>query len=85
MATPPGSLFPFASAAPVVHQQLHGVGRTVRQPEPPPGSPDQFTVSPGSTGTAQTIQEPLLDISTIGYKSSVAARLQAAQTQRTSR
>jgi type II secretory pathway pseudopilin PulG len=69
-----GSLFPFASTAPVSYTGNYTVwgGRCVGQ-QPPTGSPDQFTVNPGSLGTAQTIQEPLLDLGTVYYKSSPLA------------
>ena len=40
---------------------------------PPSPSPDQFTVTPGSVGAARTIQEPLLNLQTVYYKSSSLA------------
>lgn len=65
------SLFPFASATPPVSYTGNysvWAGRCADQ-APPPGT-DQFTVSPGSLNTAQTIQEPLLNLNTVYYKTS---------------
>jgi hypothetical protein len=65
------SLFPFASATtPVSYSGNYSVwaGRCADQ-APPPGT-DQFTVTPGSVNAAQTIQEPLLNLNTVYYKTS---------------
>jgi prepilin-type N-terminal cleavage/methylation domain-containing protein len=72
-----GALFPFASVSPTSYTSNYTVwaGRCAGQAPPAP-NPDQFTVSPGSTGTAQTIQEPLLDMGNISYKSSSGATAQ---------
>jgi prepilin-type N-terminal cleavage/methylation domain-containing protein len=69
-----GSLFPFASATPpVTYAGNYTVwaGRCAQQI--PPAPYDQFTVSPGSVNASQTIQEPLLNLNTVNYKSSSGA------------
>jgi len=74
------SLFPFASLSPTDYSGNYTVwgGRCAGQMPPAP-SPDQFTVTPGSVGTAQTIQEPLLDLGTVYYNngSTTAAKTPA--------
>jgi hypothetical protein len=62
------SLFPFASLSPTDYTGNYTVwgGRCAGQAPPAP-SPDQFTVNPGSVGTAQTIQEPLLALGAVKY------------------
>ncbi|MGZ4190997.1 MAG: carboxypeptidase-like regulatory domain-containing protein [Solirubrobacteraceae bacterium] len=62
------SLFPFASLSPTDYTGNYTVwgGRCAGQAPPAP-SPDQFTVTPGSVGTAQTIQEPLLNLQAVQY------------------
>jgi type II secretory pathway pseudopilin PulG len=74
-----GSLFPFASVSPTSYTTNYTVwgGRCAGQAPPPATNSDQFTVSPGSSGTAQTILEPLLTMSNINYKSSSGATAQS--------
>jgi prepilin-type N-terminal cleavage/methylation domain-containing protein len=64
-----GSLFPFAATSPTSYTQNYSVwgGRCLKQLPPVTKNPNLFTVTPGSMGTAQTIQEPLLDLGTINY------------------
>jgi prepilin-type N-terminal cleavage/methylation domain-containing protein len=64
-----GSLFPFASVSPTDYTQNYSVwgGRCSGQQPPTGSNPNLFTVTPGSTGTAQTIQEPLLNLQAVQY------------------
>ena len=64
-----GSLFPFAASSPTSYTGNYSVwgGRCSKQAPPPTKNPNLFTVTPGSMGTAQTIQEPLLDLATINF------------------
>ena len=66
-----GSLFPFASVSPTDYTQNYSVwgGRCAGQAPPTGNNPNLFTVNPGSMGTAQTIQEPLLDLGPVYYNS----------------
>jgi type II secretory pathway pseudopilin PulG len=75
-----GSLFPFASVSPTSYTGNYTVwgGRCAGQAPPSP-SPNTFTVIPGSVATAQTIQEPLLDLGTVYYKSSASTTAVAEQ------
>lgn len=62
-----GSLFPFdGSTTGYTNNYAIWAGQCLQQ-EPPTGY-DQFSVSPGSTGTSQTIQEPLLDVNSVLYQ-----------------
>jgi prepilin-type N-terminal cleavage/methylation domain-containing protein len=65
-----GSLFPFAATAPVSYTGNYTVWAGRCSQQMPPATTDQFTVTPGSLNTAQTIQEPLLNLNTTFYKSS---------------
>jgi hypothetical protein len=71
-----GSLFPFASVSPTSYNGNYTVwaGRCANQAPP---AQDQFTVIPGSVGTAQTILEPLLNMGNISYKSSSGSTAQS--------
>ena len=63
-----GSLFPFAiTTSPATYTKNYTVwgGRCTAQE--PPAPTDQFTVAPGSTGQAQTISEPLLDVNNVTF------------------
>jgi hypothetical protein len=64
-----GSLFPFAATSPTdyTHNYSAWGGRCSKQAPPSSKNPNLFTVTPGSMGTAQTIQEPLLDLGTINF------------------
>ena len=66
------SLFPFASVSPIDYTGNYTVwgGRCAGQAPPATTNQDQFTVTPGSIGTARTIVEPLLSMGNISYKSS---------------
>lgn len=69
-----GALFPFdLSTTPATYTNNYTVwgGRCLAQK--PPAPTDQFTVNPGSTSQAQSIQEPLLSVGTVYYKSSSGA------------
>ncbi len=71
------SLFPFASLSPTDYTGNYTVwgGRCAGQAPPAP-SPDQFTVNPGSVGTAQTIQEPLLGLGAVKYNNGTTTTTQ---------
>lgn len=71
-----GSLFPFASVSPTSYGGNYTVwaGRCTGQA---PVDQDQFTVIPGSVGTAQPVLEPLLNMGNISYKSSTGATPQS--------
>jgi hypothetical protein len=73
------SLFPFASVSPTDYTGNYTVwgGRCAGQAPPATTNQDQFTVMPGSVGTARTIVEPLLSMGNINYKSSSAASAQS--------
>jgi prepilin-type N-terminal cleavage/methylation domain-containing protein len=64
-----GSLFPFASTSPTDYTQNYSAwgGRCAKQAPPSSKNPNLYTVNPGSMGTAQIIQEPLLNLGTINY------------------
>lgn len=62
-----GSLFPFASTSPVSYTGNYTVWAGRCSQQMPPATTDQFTVTPGSVNTAQTIQEPLLNLNTTYY------------------
>jgi len=67
-----GSLYPFDTSAtsPAAYTNNYQVyGGQCAQQMPPAGQ-DEQSVSPGSTGTTATIQEPLLDITGVTYNGS---------------